>query len=68
MAHERPAEFNDTVGDVGHFLFACHKRTGRRITVRKFYGLRGLHQFERGGYVLMTTAPKKAPSQTALFD
>lgn len=55
---ERPAEWIDTIGIPSKKLFARHKDSGHRITVRMFYQLSGDGTYEREGYVLMTTAPR----------
>ena len=67
---ERKADFIDTIGMASRRLFARHKKTGHRITARMFYGLKGGDDdYEREGYVLMTTkaAPKDAGGQTKMF-
>lgn len=67
MAKERPADnFLDVRGKRSNLLFARHKETGKRITSRRFYRLKGKGN-EREGYVLMTTAPKFQAEPDKLF-
>ena len=63
---ERKATFLDTIGPGSKQLFARHKETGERISARRFFSLPG-DEYERDGYVLMTTA-RRRERQGGLFE
>jgi len=63
MAKERAADFLETLGLASKQLFARDRKTGHRISARKFYGLPGKDRYRRGDYVLMTTRAAR-PDET----
>jgi hypothetical protein len=68
MTAEYKAGWSDLYGQRSKCLFARHKETGHRITARQFYGMSGDNQYEREGYVLMTTRkPAEEPKDRGLF-
>jgi hypothetical protein len=68
MPKERPAEVLDLFGRASKQLFARHRTTGQRISARRFYGLRDDgNDYEREGYVLMTTRAAYKPATDAVI-
>jgi hypothetical protein len=68
MNTEYKATWDDLRGNRSKALFARHQETGRRISASKFYKLPGDDQYEREGYVLMTTRkPEKPVKQRELL-
>jgi hypothetical protein len=68
MTTEYKAGWEDRYGQRSKYLFARHKETGHRISARRFYGLPGEHDYEREGYVLMTTRRPNDEPKPGLFD
>ena len=69
MTKEYRATWSDLYGDRSKSLFARHQDTNHRISARKFYSLSGDNQYEREGYVLMTTRkPPAEPRTEPLFE
>ena len=65
---ERKAEAVDLTGNLRKYLFARNKTTGHQIGIGRFYRLRGEDDYEREGYVLMTTARRRENLSKGLFE
>ncbi len=69
MNKECRATWSDLYGARSKSLFARHQDTNHRISARQFYSLSGDNQYEREGYVLMTTRkPESEGQRPDLFD